>query len=114
TRCRWGEQTLRNVLELAGLSPYCDFSTEETLGRDDGRLRPDAIIRLPGDRQLVVDAKTSMSAYLDALDATDDLERERLLVLHAAQLRAHVKQLAGKAYWDGLTVTPDFVVMFVP
>jgi DNA recombination protein RmuC len=114
TRGRWGEHSLRNVLEISGLNPYCDFSTEETFERDDGRLRPDAIIHLPGNRHLVVDAKTSMSAYLDSLEAADESERERLLVLHAAQLRAHVKQLSGKAYWDGLTVTPDFVVMFVP
>ena len=114
TRGRWGEHSLRNVLEISGLNPYCDFSTEETFERDDGRLRPDAIIHLPGNRHLVVDAKTSMSAYLDSLDAADETARERLLVLHAAQLRAHVKQLSGKAYWDGLTVTPDFVVMFVP
>jgi len=114
TRGRWGEHTLRNVLELSGLSPYCDFTSEETFERDDGKLRPDVVIRLPGGRYLVVDAKTSMSAYLDAVEAIDEGERDKHLVLHAAQLRAHMRQLAAKAYWDGLTVTPDFVVMFVP
>jgi DNA recombination protein RmuC len=114
TRGRWGEHTLRNVLELSGLSPYCDFTSEETFQREDEVLRPDVIIRLPGDRHLVIDSKTSMSAYLDAVDALDDAERERCLVLHAAQLRTHMKGLAAKSYWDGLTVTPDFVVMFVP
>ncbi len=114
TRGRWGEHTLRNVLELSGLSDHCDFSTEESFERGNQSLRPDAIIRLPGGRHLVVDAKTSMAAYLDAIEATDESERERLLVLHAAQLRSHLKELAAKAYWDGLTVTPDFVVMFVP
>jgi DNA recombination protein RmuC len=114
TRGRWGEHTLRNVLELSGLSPYCDFSTEESFERDDGKLRPDVVIRLPGGRYLVVDAKTSMTAYLDAVEAVDEDEREQFLVLHAAQLRTHMRQLAAKAYWDGLTVTPDFVVMFVP
>lgn len=114
TRGRWGEHSLRNVLELSGLNPYCDFSTEEGFARDGGVSRPDAIIRLPGGRSIVVDAKTSLSAYLDAVDATDDAARDRHLALHAAQIRSHVKQLAGKAYWDGLTVTPDFVVMFVP
>lgn len=114
TRGRWGEHTLRNVLELAGLSAYCDYSTEEGFVRDGSISRPDVVIRLPGSRSIVVDAKTSLSAYLDAVDAIDDVERDRHLALHAAQIRAHVKQLAGKAYWDGLTVTPDFVVMFVP
>ena len=114
TRGRWGEHSLRNVLELSGLNSYCDFSTEESFSRDGSVSRPDAIIRLPGGRNIVVDAKTSLSAYLDAVDAIDDSERDRFLKQHAAQIRLHAKQLAGKAYWDGLTVTPDFVVMFVP
>jgi len=114
TRGRWGEQTLRNVLELSGLSAYCDFVTEESFAiRDGGLARPDVIIRLPGGRRIVVDAKTSLSAYLDAVDATDEGERERHLALHAAQLRAHVRGLAGKPYRD-LVPSPDFVVMFVP
>lgn len=113
TRGRWGEQTLRNVLELSGLSAYCDFSTEKSFVRDSGIARPDVIIRLPGGRSIIVDAKTSLSAYLDAVDATDDGERERHLALHAAQLRAHVKALAGKCYRE-LMLGPDFVVMFVP
>jgi len=113
TRGRWGEQTLRNVLELSGLSAYCDFVTEESFSRDGGTARPDVIIRLPGGRRIVVDAKTSLSAYLDAAEATDEGDRERHLALHAAQLRAHVKGLAGKSYRD-LVPSPDFVVMFVP
>jgi DNA recombination protein RmuC len=113
TRGRWGEQTLRNVLELSGLSAYCDFSTQESFARGGGIARPDVVIRLPGGRSIVVDAKTSLSAYLDAVDATEDSERERLLDQHAAQLRAHVRSLAGKSYQD-LMPTPDFVVMFVP
>jgi DNA recombination protein RmuC len=91
TRGRWGEQTLRNVLELSGLSAYCDFSTEKSFGREEGTARPDVIVRLPGGRSIVVDAKTSLSAYMDAVDAVEDSERERQLALHAAQLRAHVK-----------------------
>jgi DNA recombination protein RmuC len=114
TRGRWGEHTLRNVLELSGLSSFCDFSTEESFARDGSFARPDCVIRLPGGRSIVIDAKTSLSAYLDAVDAIDDAERDRHLGLHAAQIRSHVKQLAAKTYWDGLTVTPDFVVMFVP
>lgn len=114
TRGRWGEHTLHNVLELSGLSPYCDFSVEETFERGEGLVRPDVVVRLPGRRSLVVDAKTSTSAYLDAIEATTDTDRERYLTLHAAQTREHMKKLAAKNYWDGLTETPDFVVMFIP
>jgi DNA recombination protein RmuC len=114
TRGRWGEHTLQNVLELSGLSPYCDFSTEETFDHYDGRIRPDVVIRLPGGRHLAVDAKTSTTAYLDAIEATVDADRERHLVLHAAQTREHMRKLAAKSYWEGLTITPDFVVMFIP
>lgn len=114
TRGRWGEHTLHNVLELSGLSPYCDFSVEETFERPDGRVRPDVVVRLPGGRSLVVDAKTSTSAYLDAIEATADSDRERYLAMHATQTRDHMKKLAAKNYWDGLTETPDFVVMFIP
>ena len=114
TRGRWGEHTLKNVLELSGLSPYCDFSTEETFDRMEGRVRPDVVIRLPGGRHLVIDAKTSTSGYLDAIEAVTEADRERHLTLHAAQTREHMKKLAAKNYWDGLTETPDFVVMFIP
>jgi DNA recombination protein RmuC len=114
TRGRWGEHTLRNVLELSGLSPYCDFSTEETFDRIEGRVRPDVVIRLPGGRHLVIDAKTSTSGYLDAIEAVTEADRERHLTMHAAQTREHMKKLAAKNYWDGLTETPDFVVMFIP
>jgi DNA recombination protein RmuC len=114
TRGRWGEYTLRNVLELAGLNAFCDFVAEQSYTREDAVLRPDVVIRLPGGRSIVVDAKTSMAGYLDAVNAVEEAERERHLILHATQLRSQVKQLAGKAYWDGLLETPDFVVMFVP
>lgn len=114
TRGRWGEQTLQNVLEISGMSSYVDFSTEETFEGPDGRLRPDVVIRMPGTRYLVVDAKTPITAYLDAIEATTDTERHQHLLRHAAQTRDHVKKLAAKAYWDGLTVTPDYVVMFIP
>ncbi|MGA8757625.1 MAG: DNA recombination protein RmuC [Stellaceae bacterium] len=114
TRGRWGENTLRNVLELAGLNAYSDFVTEHTYVREGVRSRPDVVIRLPGGRSIVVDAKTSMAAYLDAVDSLDEEARERHLELHAQQLRSQVRLLAGKSYWDGLTETPDFVLMFVP
>ncbi len=114
TRGRWGEHTLRNVVELAGLNPYTDFATEQTYTRDGAQSRPDLVIRLPGGRSIVIDAKTPMAAYLDAVDALDEHERERHLSMHAQQMRAQVKLLAAKSYWDGLTQTPDYVVMFVP
>jgi DNA recombination protein RmuC len=114
TRGRWGENTLRNVLELASLSAYCDFATEQSYVQDGALSRPDVVIRLPGSRSIIIDAKTSMAAYLDSVEAVDETERERHLVLHAQQLRTQVRLLAGKAYWQGLAHTPDFVVMFVP
>src|SRR5579864_831600 len=114
TRGRWGEHQLHNVMELSGMSAHIDFLPEQTIDGDDGKLRPDVIIRLPGERRIVVDAKTSMAAYLDAIEATDDDTREAHLVLHAKQLRTHMRLLAGKAYWDALPCTPDFVAMFIP
>jgi len=114
TRGRWGEQQLHNVLELSGMTLNVDFTIEQTIDLDDNRLRPDVVIRLPGGRHIVVDAKTSMAAYLDAVEASDDEIREARLVAHARQLRTHMRQLAAKAYWDALPFTPDFVVMFIP
>ncbi len=114
TRGRWGENTLRNVLELAELSSYCDFATEQSYVQAGGLSRPDVVIRLPGGHSIVVDAKASMAAYLDAVEAIEEAERDRCLKLHAQQLRSQVKLLAGKAYWEALSQTPDFVVMFVP
>jgi DNA recombination protein RmuC len=114
TRGRWGEHQLHNVMELSGMSAHVDFLTEETIDGDDGRLRPDVIIRLPGERRIVVDAKTSMAAYLDAVEAVDEDSREAQLALHARQLRTHMRLLSGKAYWDALPCTPDFVAMFIP
>lgn len=114
TRGRWGEHTLKRVLELSELTPHCDFKTEESVDSDAGRLRPDVIVNLPGNRSLVIDAKTSTSAYIDAVEAVDEDIREQHLQLHAKQLRTHMKQLAGKAYWDSIGTAPDFVVMFIP
>ncbi|MEE2745558.1 MAG: DNA recombination protein RmuC [Pseudomonadota bacterium] len=114
TRGRWGEETLKNVMELSGMIQYCDFNIEKSFETKEGKLRPDVIINLPGERQLVVDAKTSTSAYMDALESDEEEEREHHLTIHAQQIRRHMKQLSAKAYWDGLAVTPDFVVMFIP
>lgn len=114
TRGRWGEHQLHNVMELSGMSAHVDFVPEQSFAGADGKLRPDVIIRLPGERRIVVDAKTSMAAYLDAVEATDDDTREAHLVLHARQLRTHMKLLSAKQYWDALPCTPDFVAMFIP
>lgn len=113
-RGRWGEQQLRNVLEMAGLAEHVDFATEVSTNSDDGRLRPDVIVRLPGGRQLVIDAKCSMNAYLDACEATDDAARLAFLEAHARALRTHADQLGRKAYWDQFAGTADYVMMFIP
>jgi DNA recombination protein RmuC len=114
TRGRWGEQQLRRVMELAGMSEHVDFVLEHSVATESGRLRPDAIIRLPGGRSIVVDAKTSLSAYLEALDATEEAMRDGKLVEHARQIRQHVALLAAKDYWSQFDDAPDFVAMFVP
>jgi DNA recombination protein RmuC len=115
TRGRWGEQQLKNVVELSGMAPHVDYLSQETIDADEKRLRPDLIIRVPGERRIVVDAKTPLLAYLDAVEADDDAVREEHLRRHAQQLRGHMKQLSDKRYWQALLpLTPDFVVMFVP
>ncbi|WP_182360270.1 DNA recombination protein RmuC [Tomitella gaofuii] len=117
-RGRWGELQLERVVELAGMARHCDFDTQVTAdAADDGptaRVRPDMIIRLSGGRRIVVDAKVPLSAYLDALSATREQERQKLMFSHASQLRAHVDKLAAKAYWRAFDPTPEFVVLFVP
>lgn len=113
-RGRWGEQSLRNVLEQAGLSPFADFQQEVVVGTDEGVLRPDVIIRLPGGRKLVVDAKCSLNAFLDASDATDDEARASSLRAHAASVRTHAQQLGSKSYWDKFGDAADYVVMYIP
>lgn len=115
TRGRWGEETLKNVLELSGLSQHADFTEQTTTTDDEGRmLRPDVIIRLPGGRSIIVDAKVALSGYLDALEAKDDATREACLVKHAAELRAHVKKLAAKDYSKHDASAADFVALFIP
>lgn len=113
-RGRWGEQQLRNVLESCGLTEYVDFTTEVSLDTDDGRLRPDAIINVPGGQKLVVDAKVSLNAFQDAGGASDEGERSRHLAAHAAAMKAHVTTLGAKAYQDQFDEAPDYVIMFVP
>lgn len=114
-RGRWGEQTLRNVLELSGLAPNVDFTEQvSTTDGEGARLRPDVVIKLPGGRCIVVDSKVALTGYLDSLEATDDAGREACLKKHAAELRGHVKNLASKDYWKHVPATADFVVLFVP
>jgi DNA recombination protein RmuC len=113
-RGQWGQMQLRNVVELAGMVRHCDFVEQGSVAGDETTLRPDLIVRLPGGKQVVVDAKAPLQGVLDAYQARDDAERERHLRDHARLLRKHVKSLADKAYWAGMDSAPDFVVMFLP
>ncbi len=114
-RGRWGEQQLRNVLESCGLSEHADFQTEVSVDDGEGgRLRPDAIVRVPGGKALVIDAKVSLNDYQDAFGAVDEAERQLGLSRHAAAMRAHVNGLGNKSYWNQFEDAPDYVIMFVP
>jgi DNA recombination protein RmuC len=113
-RGRWGEHSLRNVLEQAGLSAHADFSTEVSVDTEDGRLRPDVIVNLPGGRKLVIDAKCSLNAYLDASEEVDDDRRTAHLRSHVASMRTHAQQLGSKAYWAQFGDAADYVVMYIP
>jgi DNA recombination protein RmuC len=113
-RGQWGELQLRRVCELAGMLAYCDFEPQVTVRTDDGVQRPDLIVRLPGERRIVVDAKAPLTGYLEAMAATDDKLRAARLTEHAAQVRAHVQRLAAKRYWAQFPDAPDFVVLFLP
>lgn len=114
TRGRWGEQQFKNLIETAGLSAFVDFQEEVSVTVEDGRLRPDFIIRLPGDQQLVVDVKCSLEAYLNAVDQVDPTLRDRHMADHARALRTHADALGRKAYWEQFERAPDFVIMYVP
>jgi len=114
-RGRWGEVQLRNVVEMAGMIQYCDFDEQVTLQAEDGsRLRPDLVVRLPGNKRIAVDAKAPLDAYLRAIEAPDQISREIELADHARQVRDHLKKLGSKAYQDALEGSPEFVVLFLP
>lgn len=113
-RGRWGELQLRRVAELAGMLGHCDFSEQRSVAADDGLLRPDLIVHLPGGKQVVVDAKAPLHAFLNAYEATDETTRTHELAQHARLLREHVRKLAAKAYWAQFDSAPDFVVLFLP
>jgi len=114
TRGSWGEIQLRNVVEMAGMVSHCDFVEQSTLQTDSGALRPDMLVRLPGGKLVVVDSKVPLDAYLSALEASEDDQRELHIARHAKQTREHIAKLAAKAYQAQLDSTPEFVVMFVP
>lgn len=113
-RGRWGEQQLRNVLEQCGLAEHTDFLLEHSVDTESGRQRPDAIVRIPGNRRLIIDAKVSLNAYQQIFETQDDAERAQALADHARSMRNHVMQLGGKSYQSQFEDAPDYVVMFVP
>lgn len=113
-RGRWGEVTLRRVAELSGMVKNCDFQEQETRDTDGGRIRPDMIVRLPGGRSLVVDAKVPLTAYLDAVSTNDEATRRLSLARHGQQVAEHVRQLSGKQYWAQFQPAPELVVLFLP
>jgi DNA recombination protein RmuC len=113
-RGQWGQMQLRNVVELAGMVAHCDFAEQASTSGDDGVLRPDLVVRLPGAKHVIVDAKAPLQGILDAYEAADEQERQRHLRDHARLLRRHVKALADKAYWAGMESAPDLVVLFLP
>jgi DNA recombination protein RmuC len=114
-RGRWGEIQLKRVVEMAGMLDHCDFFEQHTVTNDQGaKLRPDMVVKLPGGKTIVVDAKAPVEAYLDATGSTEDAGRRDALVRHSRHVREHMKQLGGKAYWDQFSASPEFVVLFLP
>ncbi|MCL5731516.1 MAG: DNA recombination protein RmuC [Candidatus Thermoplasmatota archaeon] len=113
-RGRWGEITLKRLVELAGMVEYCDFETQVTLHNDDEKFRPDMVVRLPSGRNIIVDSKVPLNAYLDSLETKSEAEQRDYLKKHADAMKSHLKMLSGKEYWKNLRETPEFVIMFVP
>jgi len=113
-RGRWGEITLRRLVELAGMVEHCDFQEQVHSAADDKIVRPDMIVRMPDQRELIVDVKTPLDAYLEAVEAKDDVQRQLGLEKHARNLREHIRALSSKAYWAQFAHSPEFVILFIP
>jgi len=113
-RGQWGEMQLRRVVEMAGMVAYCDFTEQVSIESENGRLRPDMIVNLPGGKKIIVDAKAPLAAYLESLEATDDQMRNEKMIEHARQVRVHIRALSQRAYWDQFESTPEFVILFLP
>ncbi len=113
-RGQWGELTLKRLAELAGMVEHCDFIEQESLQTGEGAQRPDMVIRMPDRREIVVDAKTPLDAYLSAVESTDDEQRKHHLIRHARNVRSRIRELSAKAYWQQMKYSPEFVVLFIP
>lgn len=113
-RGKWGQMSLQRLVELSGMSEHCDYKEQVAVKTDDGRLQPDMVVHLPGGRQLIIDSKVALEAYLDGIEATDEEAKQDCLVRHAQQVRKHMNDLASKAYWSQFKDAPDYVIMFIP